>query len=138
MNKVFVIGRLTADPEQSTVSGVNCVNFTVASDTRSKDRDGNVITNFYRCTAWRGLGDTCMKFLKKGQRVNVVGDVVLRRFKRQDGTDDAQMQVTLTDVEFLGEKPKNDDQGAPVNKEPVKTAPKTQNTVVSDTDELPF
>lgn len=54
MNKVFIIGRLTADPIINIVSGVQCANFTVASDTRNKDSDGNAVTNFYRTTAWRG------------------------------------------------------------------------------------
>lgn len=54
MNKLYTIGRLTADPVMNTVSGVNCANFTVASDTRSKDENGNAIPNFYRVTAWRG------------------------------------------------------------------------------------
>lgn len=52
-NKLFTVGRLTADPELRTVKDVPCTNFTVAADTKSKDENGEYVTNFYHVTAWR-------------------------------------------------------------------------------------
>lgn len=104
MNKIHVIGRQTADPTQSTVSGVTCTNFSVAADTRVKGKDGNNITNFYRCTAWRGQGDNCAKYLHKGDRVGLVGDLVLQTYMDTKGQERSAMQVTISDIEFLSEK----------------------------------
>lgn len=104
MNKVYVIGRLTADPELKTVNGIPVAQFTVAADTRNKGDDGKPLTNFYRCSAWRGLGETFAKYTHKGDRVSVIGDLLLRFYTNTQGQDRAALQVTVTDVEFLSDK----------------------------------
>lgn len=53
MNLIVAAGRLTADPTLSNVNNTPCTNFTLASDTRVKDSNGNYTTIFYRVTAWR-------------------------------------------------------------------------------------
>lgn len=86
------------------MSGVSCANFSVAADTRNKGEDGNTITNFYRCSAWRGLADTCAKYLHKGDRVSIVGDLLFRTYTDTSGRERSAMQVTITDIEFLSER----------------------------------
>lgn len=90
------------------VGGVSCTNFSVASDTRNKDSEGNPQTNFYRVTAWRGLADTCAQFLHKGERVAILGDLLLRTYMDKNGEPRSAMQVTLTDVEFLNDRPRGE------------------------------
>ena len=73
MQKLFIIGRLTADPEQRvTPSGISVCSFTVAVDRRFPV-NGEMVTDFYRVNAWRQLGDNCAKYLSKGKKVAVVG-----------------------------------------------------------------
>lgn len=104
ISKIFTTGRLSADPELNTVSDTACCTFTVCSDTRTKDAEGNYITNFFRVTAWRGLGENCAKYLHKGDKVTVVGDFVDRKYKDKNGVERSSLQVTASDVEFPSKK----------------------------------
>lgn len=130
INKVFFTGRLTADPVLNTVKDLTCCNFTVASDTRNKKDDGSTETNFYRVSAWRGLGELCAKFLHKGDKVSVTGDLLLRMYTDKKGQERASLQVTAGDIDFPP-KDKNADQTTPRNTEAT-----SQDT--SSEDELPF
>lgn len=103
MNKLTIIGNLTADPElRSTPSGVSVCTFTVAVNSRQKDA-----TDFFRVSAWRQLGESCSRFLAKGKKVAVVGEVTARAFEGKDGSLRARMEVTASEVEFLS--PKSED-----------------------------
>ena len=59
MNKVFLIGNLTRDPELSeTPSGVAVCHFSIAVNRNYSSGDGERQTDFFNCVAWRGLGET--------------------------------------------------------------------------------
>lgn len=95
MNKVSIIGNLTADPvEKTTQSGKQLTTFTVAVNDHGK-------TDFFRVTAWNGLAEICRKYLVKGRKVAVWGSVTSSAYLAKDGTPKAQMEVTAHDVEFL-------------------------------------
>lgn len=53
INLITVTGRMASDPTLSQVGGASCVSFTLASNSRQKDGEGNYISIFYRVTAWR-------------------------------------------------------------------------------------
>ena len=55
----------------------------------------------FRVTAWRQLGENCQKFLAKGRRVCVVGEVSVSTYTTQNGETRANLEVTAQDVEFL-------------------------------------
>ena len=79
MNKVFLIGNLTRDPELSeTQSGVAVCRFGIAVNRRSGTSDGERKADFYNVTAWRGLGETVARYAKKGNKVAVIGNIELR------------------------------------------------------------
>lgn len=108
MNKLTIIGNLTADPElRTTPSGVSVCTFTVAVNRRSGKEDRQ--TDFFRVTAWRQLGENCSRFLTKGRKVAVVGEVTARAFEGKDGSLRASLEVTADDVEFL--TPRTEGQG---------------------------
>lgn len=141
INKIHVIGRQTEDPKQSVVSGVSCTNFGLASDTRNKDGDGNFITNFYRVSAWRTIGDTCAKYLHKGDRVSILGDLLLRTYTDKNGQERSAMQITLTDIDFINDRraDSSDTQTASRHaKTPENKQTPSQNIAEVDNDELPF
>ena len=74
MNNIVLIGNLTADPEsRSTPSGVSVTSFTIAVNRRFAAADGQKQTDFFRIQAWRQLGDTCARYLKKSKKVAVRG-----------------------------------------------------------------
>ena len=114
MNKLHIIGNLTRDPELRSVNGrdgaVNVCDFTVAVNRRQKNAQGQNEADFFRVTAWRGLGENAAKYLAKGRKVAVVGAVSCRTYQANDGTTRASLEVTADDIEFL--TPRGDDTGA--------------------------
>ena len=101
INKLTACGRLTADPVLADgPNGAVICHFSLACDTRRKDASGNPLTNFYRCTSWRGQAENCARFLHKGDKVTVVGDLLLREYTDRNGQLRASMELDLSDVEF--------------------------------------
>ena len=106
MNKLYIIGNVTHTPElKNTPNGVPVCSFSVAVNRRDKD------ALFYRVTAWRGLGETCAKYLQKGKKVAVIGELDLRTYTGRDGMEKTALEVTASDIEFLS--PRSDDQQPP-------------------------
>ena len=101
MNQYTIIGNLVRDPETgATQSGVNWCRFTVAAR-KKRPRENEPDAEFVRVTAWRGLGDTCAKYLSKGRKVAVIGEPKAHGWQGQDGTIKAQIEMTADEVEFL-------------------------------------
>ena len=109
MNKQIVIGNVCNDPEtRATPSGVTVCSFNVAVDRRFKDAKGNKVTDFFRVQAWRQLGEVCSKYVKKGMKVAVIGELQPRLYEAKDGTARMSLDVCADDVEFMSradEKP---------------------------------
>ena len=104
MNKLFIIGNLTRDPEmRSTSTGDSVCSFTVAVNRRraSNAEAGQPEADFFRVSAWRQLGENCNRYLAKGRKVAVVGSVRVSTYTAQDGTTRASLEVNADDVEFL-------------------------------------
>ena len=79
MNKVFLIGNLTRDPEISeTNSGVSVCHFGIAVNRNYSSGDGERQTDFFNVTAWRGLAENVGKYCKKGNKVAVTGSIQIR------------------------------------------------------------
>lgn len=132
MNKITIIGNLVRDPElRTTASGINVCTFTVAVNRRAKG--DSQAADFFRVSAWRQLGETCSKFLAKGRKVAVVGEVSVSTYTNQNGETRANMEVTAQDVEFLSPRT-----------EQAEEAPVMDNSGIADGyfpvdgDDLPF
>lgn len=102
MNKVFLVGNLTRDPElRTTQAGDAVCTFTIAVNRRRTARAGQPEADFFRITAWRQRGENCAKWLIKGKKVSVVGTVSASAYMGNDGQPHANLEVTADDVEFL-------------------------------------
>ena len=101
MNRAYLIGNLTADPQSKTVGEHTVCNFTIAVSSRRKDQNGQYLADFFRIDAWDKLGESCQKYLTKGRKVCVIGPVSCRAYTAQDGSARASMEVRANDVEFL-------------------------------------
>ena len=88
MNKVFLIGNLTRDPEmRSTQSGVPVCNFSIAVNRRFRNaQTGQQETDFLNIVAWRQLAELCGRYLTKGRKVAVTGSIQTRTYEAQDGS----------------------------------------------------
>ena len=151
MNKLTIIGNLTKAPEQRTTqSGIAVTTFTVAVN-RRRTQDGQQEADFFRVTAWRGLAETCGKYLDKGRKVCVIGAVSVSTYKGQDGQTRASMEVTAEDVEFLSpkdspdlyqtQKARKDEKEAAyikAEREAIQNEGQGQYVTVEDDGDLPF
>ena len=107
MNRCFIIGNLTRDPEtRVTQSGSSVCSFTVAVNRRGKSDEAD----FFRVSAWNKLAETCQQYLSKGRKVAGTGPVSVSTYTGQDGKAYANLEVMAQDVEFL--TPKGEQQAA--------------------------
>lgn len=102
MQKLTIIGNLTHAPEtKDTQSGSMVCTFTVAVNAQIK---GEKVASFYRVSAWGRLADVCDRYLNKGAKVAVVGDLNARLYEGKDGEKRMSLDVRADEVEFLTAK----------------------------------
>ena len=107
MNKAFIIGNITKNPElRVTPGGISVCSFTVAVDRRRREETE---ADYFRVTAWRDQAESCGKYLKKGNKVAVVGSVSVSTYQDRNGTTRASLDLQAQDVEFLSPKEKTED-----------------------------
>ena len=136
-----MIGNLTRDPESRTIpSGVTYCTFGLAVNRRYTNAQGQREADFFNVTAWRQLGERCMKYLSKGRKVCVEGSIQIRTYDAQDGTKRTVVDIVADNVEFLSsssEPRQNDGFSAPPPPAPPAFSSDGGFTQV-DNDELPF
>lgn len=121
------------DPElRSTRDGISVCSFTVAVNRRNTGAKAEPQADFFRVTAWRGLGETCSKYLAKGRKVAVCGSVSAVPYTAQDGTARASLELTADDVEFLSPKGEQQEHSA-APRQDAQTG-----MLQVDDDDLPF
>ena len=102
MNRLTIIGNLTRDPElRTTQTGKQVCTFTVAVNRRQKDASGNTMADFFRVSAWGQQGETCAKYLSKGRKVAIIGEVSVNAYQGGDGKPHGSLEVMAQEVEFL-------------------------------------
>lgn len=137
MNHLMIIGNLTKDPTMNTLqSGDEVCSFTVAVNRRKRtnNANGQPDADFFRVSAWNELGKNCHRFLSKGKKVCVIGNVSSRIFEGSDGTKRASLEVRANDVEFLTPR----SEGGEASPEPAQAAPAPAAAPVPEQDDLPF
>lgn len=98
MNKAFLIGRLTQDPEmRTTPNGVSVCTLRLAVNRRFKREE----TDYFTVIAWRGLADNCGKYLVKGQQIAVEGEIQTRSYEGKDGIKRTAVEIQADNIEFL-------------------------------------
>ncbi len=109
MNKVFLIGNFTRDPELTeTNSGVSVCRFSIAVN-RSYTTEGERQTDFFNCTAWRGVAENVARFCKKGNKAAITGSLQIRNWEDNDGNKHQGVDVIVQEVEFLTPKREEDE-----------------------------
>lgn len=139
MNKVMLIGNLTRDPDtRTTPSGAVVCQFTLAVTRRFANSEGKREADFINVVAWRQTAELCARYLAKGRKACVVGQLQTRSYDAQDGSKRYVTEVIADEVEFLTPV----SHAAPPPEEPPQSAdaphqPRTGFVEVDD-DELPF
>lgn len=130
MNLVIITGNMTRDPETKTINTaegpVLVCNFSVAVNRRKQGE-----TDFFSCTAWRGLAEIVGKYARKGKKVAVTGELRTRSYEK-DGSKRYAFEVEADEVEFLSPRETTDEAPAP------KQDDKHFFTPVEDYGDMPF
>ncbi len=102
-NKVFLIGRLTRDPEiRYLPSGMPVANFSIAVNDNYK-KDGQTVenVNYFDIVVFSRQAETCNEYLSKGKPVLIDGKLQQRRWEAQDGTKRNKIEVVASRVQFM-------------------------------------
>ena len=145
LNKVFLIGNLTADPElRNTPSGQPVCNFSIATNRIWKDKntgEQQKKVEFHNIVAWRRLAEIVSQFLKKGGMVYIEGRLETRSWDDQSGNKRYKTEIIAENLQ-LGPRPSSG--GAGFNSAPQTANPnsfsssRAQQTQESVKEEIPI
>lgn len=111
LNKVMIIGRATNNLQVKTIesSGTPVVNFTVATNRKFKNKEGNVLEDaeYHRCVAYGKGAEVLSKYLTKGKRIYIEGRLRTRKWQDSEGNDKFSTEIIVDNFIFLD--PKNHD-----------------------------
>ena len=137
MNKLFLIGNLTRDPEMSeTATGVAFCRLGIAVNRPYQGSDGERATDFFNVTVWRNHAENCGRYLKKGSKVAIVGSLQNRQYEDKDGNKRQVTDIIASEVEFLSVR--NQGEGMDMEMaEPIRRSDRPALEPVNE-DDLPF
>ena len=143
LNKVILIGNLTADPElKRTPNGVSVCRFTIAVNRRfAKQDQAQQTADFITVVAWRQSADFVARFFKKGRPILVCGQIQSRSWTDQQNVKHYATEVVADEVSFVESGNRSGD-GAPLGGQDAYTpdaysAPSFSNGNNSGFEELP-
>lgn len=106
MNKVILKGYIGSDVELKDLNGTKYARFSVATNKRYKDREGNTKeqAQFHNCVAWRQTGETIAKFFSKGSEILLEGEIQYRQWETDKGEKRYATDIVVENFEFCGKK----------------------------------
>ena len=101
LNKIFIMGRLTRDPElRRTQNGTAVTSFSLAVDRDFKSQSGEKETDFIDVVAWRSTAEFVAKYFTKGRMAVVEGRLQIRDWKDREGNNRRSAEVVADNVYF--------------------------------------
>jgi single-strand DNA-binding protein len=127
MQKVIMCGCLTREPEK--VDGQDLCRLNIAVRNNYKNKDGNYDSEFFNLVVWNKLHETCMKYLHKGNRILITGELHNRTYEK-DGVKKYLTEIIVKELEMLPSGKKQDDE--------VQVRPLTDKEIKDLEEGLPF
>ena len=105
-NKAILIGNLGEDPQIRETEGGKVANIRLATSSRYKDKNGEAQekTYWHNVVAWGGLAETIEKYTKKGDRIQVDGEITYRSYEDKDGNKRMATDIRAYKVNLLSPK----------------------------------
>lgn len=105
MNRLIMMGRLVADPEvrYGAANGSAVANFRIAVDRRFK-REGDPDADFFRITAFGRQAEFAEKYLRKGTKILLEGEIRNNNYTGKDGNMVYSDQIIANSIEFAESK----------------------------------
>lgn len=146
LNKVFLIGNLTRDPElRYTASGIAVADLNLAVSqkfvTKAGEKKEDVV--FVRITVWSKQAEACGEYLFKGSSVFIEGRLLLDTWESKEGERRSRLRVIAQRVQFMGRPRGAQTQTAPVGQSGTEDqveelAPDTAGEAPGNEEEAPF
>lgn len=137
VNRVFLIGRLGRDPEvRHTASGSAVANFSIATDERWTDSEGNrqTRTEWHNIVVWRKLAEICGQYLRKGRLVFIEGRIQTREWDDRDGNKRKTTEIVASNMQMLGGRGDSEEPSQPQQKK----EPQNNMEIGITDDDIPF
>lgn len=116
LNRVMILGRCASDLEVKKIesTGSSVVNFTVATNRKYKNKDGNLLeeAEYHRCVAYGNSADVLGKYLIKGKRVYVEWRLKTRKRQDSNGSDRYSTEIIIENFIFLDARGPQGDNGS--------------------------
>ncbi|MDQ8161930.1 MAG: single-stranded DNA-binding protein [Gemmatimonadota bacterium] len=135
LNKAILIGNVGGDPEIRTVgSGTRVAQFSLATSRNWTDQSGakQEKTEWHRCVVWNsargsGLADVVEKYVKKGEKIYVEGEIEYRQWQDKDGQTRYTTEIKVKELMLLGGRMGGggDEMDGPPRRPPVQARPKS-------------
>lgn len=107
-NLAIIIGRMTKAGElRTTHNGTSTCSFTVAVDRAFKNANGEKVTDFINCVAWRGQAEFISKYFTKGSVIGVQGNIQTRSYTDKEGNKRTATEILVDRAFFVGGKERN-------------------------------
>jgi single-strand DNA-binding protein len=106
VNKAIIVGNLGKSPKVGEVGGDKVATFSVATNMRYKDKEGNnqEKTEWHNVVCWGRLAEICEEYLKTGSPVYVEGRLQTREWEGKDGTTKQRTEIVCQVMQMLGKK----------------------------------
>lgn len=142
LNRVILMGRLTADPElRKTASDLSVTSFTLAVD-RNYGKGADRQTDFINCVAWRQTAEFISRYFSKGRLMAVEGSIQVRNYTDKNDNKRQAVEVLVSQVYFAGDNSQRQEPAADTKNNPPITyssgAPEDFTEVPGEEDDLPF
>lgn len=114
MNKAFLIGRLTRDPElRYTGNNTAVASFTIAVNRTYTNQAGEREADFIPVVVWRRQAESVKNYLSQGSQVAVEGRIQVRNYDDQNGQRRYVTEIVADSVEFIGSRRDNNNSQGP-------------------------
>lgn len=135
LNKVILMGRLTADPElRQTSSNISSCRFSIAVQRPYQKQGEERQTDFINVVTWRQTAEFVAKYFSKGKMIIVEGSLRNNNYEDKNGVKHYSMDVQADNVSFGESKNSVASGGGAINDNPTFTPPRNDNTALQNSN----
>lgn len=145
LNKVFLVGNLTREPElRYTQGGMAVATLGIASNRKFHSKTGELKEEvlYINVEVWGKLAENCGEYLSKGRPILVEGRIVMDQWEDKDGNKRTTYKISSNNIQFLGSASGSRENSAPnsgqMNENKISETPKDNDPGNSIPDDIPF
>lgn len=101
MNLSMLVGGLTKDPEEIKVKDNKLAKLNIAVNENFTKEDGTRPVQYFNVAVWGKQAENCLKYLKKGSRIGVVGKMQNRTWEDENGVKKYAVELVASEIEFI-------------------------------------